>query len=327
MSKQKEVKNNWSNYAVRIVVNTASHPLEYAKVLIQLGHEPVPPRPSTTLFGKPALKLPNIFEYVKYIKSVDGLTGCYRGLFPKVCGNLVCAITTEKVLEKLQYEVNRKNDDLKDDELDGDEFQEHKNDGTKQEDEKAKFIKNLKKDLISRVSSIIISHPFHVITIRMMAQFVGHETKYSGLFSSIVEVYRENGFLGFFSGLVPRVIGDIIFSILASTATYAVNTYIFEETELQMYTSATMSFIASAITYPFQVVANCMAVSRSGLIAGQPPAMPLYNNWVSCWLDLSRQNQLKRGSSLLIRYYVGPQVVISGRAVPVPKKDHLNLHF
>lgn len=36
MSKQKEVKNNWSNYAVRIIVNTASHPLEYAKVLIQV---------------------------------------------------------------------------------------------------------------------------------------------------------------------------------------------------------------------------------------------------------------------------------------------------
>lgn len=70
-----------------------------------------------------------------------------------------------------------------------------------------------------------------------------------------------------------------------------------------------------------------MAVAKSGLAAGQPPAMPLYNNWISCWLDLSRQNQLKRGSSLLIRYYVGPQVIISGRAVPVPKKDHLNLNF
>lgn len=70
-----------------------------------------------------------------------------------------------------------------------------------------------------------------------------------------------------------------------------------------------------------------MAVSKSGLTAGQPPAMPLYENWVNCWLDLSRQNQLKRGSSLLIRYYVGPQVIISGRAVPVPKKDLLNLNF
>lgn len=48
----------------------------------------------------------------------------------------------------------------------------------KQNCSRAKFIRNLKKDLISRVSAVIISHPFHVITIRMMAQFVGHETKY-----------------------------------------------------------------------------------------------------------------------------------------------------
>lgn len=63
----------------------------------------------------------------------------------------------------------------------------------------------------------------------------------SGLFNSVVEVYKQNGILGFFSGLVPRVIGDIIFLLLASTATYAINTYVFEEKEFQMYTSATMS--------------------------------------------------------------------------------------
>jgi len=55
MSKQKE--NKWSNYALRIIVNTASHPFEYAKVLIQIGYEPIAPRPAKTFFGKPALKI------------------------------------------------------------------------------------------------------------------------------------------------------------------------------------------------------------------------------------------------------------------------------
>lgn len=63
-----------------------------------------------------------------------------------------------------------------------------------------------------------------------------------------------------------------------------------------------------------------MAVSRSGLVAGQPPHMPLYNSWMDCWSDLSHQGQLKRGSSLLFRYYVGPQVIINGRALPVPRQ-------
>lgn len=34
------------------------------------------------------------------------------------------------------------------------------------------------KDVISRTAAIIVSHPLEVISLRMMAQFVGGETKY-----------------------------------------------------------------------------------------------------------------------------------------------------
>lgn len=62
-----------------------------------------------------------------------------------------------------------------------------------------------------------------------------------------------------------------------------------------------------------------MAVTNSGLLAGSPPQMPFYNSWIDCWTDLSKQNQIKRGSSLLVRYYTGPQVFIGGRLVPIPQ--------
>ncbi|KAF5276505.1 hypothetical protein FQA39_LY06574 [Lamprigera yunnana] len=287
--------NNWSNYALRNVVSAASHPLEYAKVLIQIGHEPIAPR-STTLFGKPALKLPNIFEYVKYIKSVDGFIGCYRGLLPKVCGNVASAFASQKVLQHMDFDK---------DEID-DELDEPTN-------RKEVFLRSVKKDLVTRTTAIIISHPFHVITIRIMAQFVGRETTYNGLFTSIYQIYQDSGIMGFFCGLVPRLLGDILSLLLASTLSYVVNTYVFDDRELQMYTSATMSFVASAIMYPFQVVSICMGVNGTQLAAGSPPNMPIYNSWLDCWSDLSRRNQLKRGSSLLMRYYVGPQVIISGR--------------
>lgn len=42
----------------------------------------------------------------------------------------------------------------------------------------ARFLKNLKRDLILHASGVIITHPFQVISIRMMAQFVGRETIY-----------------------------------------------------------------------------------------------------------------------------------------------------
>lgn len=59
----------WSNIAIRMLVNTISHPLEYAKVLIQIGYEPISPKNTRTLFGKPALALPNIFQYGESLTS------------------------------------------------------------------------------------------------------------------------------------------------------------------------------------------------------------------------------------------------------------------
>jgi len=40
---------------------------------------------------------------------------------------------------------------------------------------------------------------FSVIAIRTMAQFVGQETLYGSLKCSVVEIYTDEGILGFFS--------------------------------------------------------------------------------------------------------------------------------
>ncbi|KAJ9574673.1 hypothetical protein L9F63_008205, partial [Diploptera punctata] len=279
---------------------------QYAKVLIQIGHEPFPPYPTRTLFGKPALALPNVFKYVAYINSVDGFTGCYRGLSPKLCASLVSGLTYQKVYESVKFEEERENDS---------------EDKCSEEERRRKFFQGLARDIVCRAAAIVTSQPFTVIAVRMMAQFVGGEKRYLGLFSSIREIYNENGLPGFFSGLVPRVLGEVISLIMASSLTYTVNRYIIEDRELRTYSAASMTFIVGAITYPFQVVSNCMAVTDSGLIAGKPPHMPIYTTWTDCWSHLSRTNQLKRGSSLLFRYYTGPQIEIQGRSVALDKND------
>lgn len=43
-----------------------------------------------------------LFLAVKYIKNLDGFTGCYRGLVPKVCSYTVSTIACDKTLEYLQ---------------------------------------------------------------------------------------------------------------------------------------------------------------------------------------------------------------------------------
>lgn len=53
-----------------------------------------------------------LFFTVKYIKQVDGLVGCYRGLGPKVFGTIISSIGSEKIAIKLGFE--RIPDDSKD---------------------------------------------------------------------------------------------------------------------------------------------------------------------------------------------------------------------
>lgn len=93
-------------------------------IILQLGYEPIAPRPGRTIFGKPALILPNILQYgksalscfwatvivflfmvllVNYIRKVDGLVGCYRGLAPKIFGNILGSLGSERVAAKLGF--------------------------------------------------------------------------------------------------------------------------------------------------------------------------------------------------------------------------------
>ncbi|XP_035732410.1 mitochondrial carrier homolog 2-like [Vespa mandarinia] len=293
----------WSNIAIRMFINTISHPIEYAKVLIQIGHEPISPRPTVTLFGKSALALPNVFQYVRYIKNVDGFSGCYRGLVPKLCAYTISAVAFEKTSECISFS-GEPDQNIDDEEL-------------LEPERRTKCIHELIRDLLSRMVGIIVSHPLDVIMLRMMAQFVGGEMKYNGLIRSFIEVYKENGITGYYAGLVPRLIANAAVLVLVSSSTYVINKYVIRDQELKTYTASTMKFFATTVTYPFLVVSHCMAVNNCGLVAGLPPNMPIYNSWLDCWSHLSSINQLKRGSSLLWRYYTDPQVIMNEKAIPI----------
>lgn len=313
-------KDSFSNFAIRLGLITASHPLEYAKVLVQIGFEPLPPYRCKTLFGKSALCLPNGFLIVKHIKSVDGFIGCYRGLIPKFCVNLISGLTFQWT-SNLVYFENKFNKPVPR-RLNSDDNAEHILSDSVTDDiilseaeRRTAFLQDLKRDLVSRSAAVVASHPFQVISVRIMAQFVGGESRYEGIIGSIMEVYKTNGIAGFFSGLVPRMIGELFSLFLASTLVYLVNSYLVKDQELQKYSDALMNYFASAVTYPFTLVSTCMIVSTSGLVAGRPPNMPLYTSWMNCWRHLSETNQLKRGSTLFWRYYFGPEIIYKNKRI------------
>jgi len=301
---------SWSNIVFRSGTVTALHPVDYAKTLIQLGYEPIAAKPTRTFFGRPALGLPNVFQYIGYIRKQDGFLGLYRGLGPKICSTIIKGMVFQRANEAFALTfctdpASKKKEKVK---TDYEDEQDSEDEAQDSEETASEFFLRVAQSLSATTASIVISQPFHVIAVRTMAQFIGGETKYMGIFGSAQEIYQESGISGFFKGLVPRITGEVLAILLASSVTYTVNTYIISDRRYKATFRTVAGFFSTSLTYPFHVVATCMTVSGSDLAAGQPPYMPVYVNWIDCWSHLSRNAQLKRGSSMLWRYYTGTTI-------------------
>ncbi|KAF0036529.1 hypothetical protein F2P81_011841 [Scophthalmus maximus] len=135
-------------------VTAATHPLLYVKLLIQLGHEPLPPTVGTTMFRRRVLYLPGFFSYVHHIVEVDGKRGLLRGLSPCLVSSAISTVVRSKQVEHLF-----KRDDL--------------------QTSLRKVVKETSHEMIIQCLSRVATHPLHVMSVRCMAQFVGREVKYS----------------------------------------------------------------------------------------------------------------------------------------------------
>ncbi|XP_032894331.1 mitochondrial carrier homolog 2 isoform X1 [Amblyraja radiata] len=270
-----------------------SHPLMYVKVLIQVGHEPLAPSMGRNIFGRPVLQLPGLFAYAKHIVKIDGKRGLFKGLTSRLCAGAIGTVVHSKVLQSYRNMKNSECSEL-----------------GKNADPSSLYhvFEETTREMIARSTATLVTHPFHVITLRCMIQFIGRETKYSGIFNSVVTIYREEGILGFLAGLIPRLLGDVISLWLCNLLAYFINTYILEPPsqvsqigELRSYSQAITGFLASMLTYPFVLVSNLMAVNNCGLVGGLPPYAAVYSSWINCWRQLSREGNMSRGNSLFFR--------------------------
>ena len=285
-----------------------SHPIEYGKTLIQLGYEPIPPFATRTLMGKQAIGLPGIFSYLGYIKERDGILGLWRGLHHKLVVVAVHSFGSQLGFNVFDFVTGIPPPNPADE---GSILEEEVDDEISPSvRSKVKQATNvLLRDCSAKAFAVVLSQPFHVMTVRCMAQFVGRETKYSAFLISTQSVIADSGWKGFFSGLVPRLVGELATITLTHALIHAVRIS-FPEASRRIdkgmnVTSTVIGILATSFTYPLTVVGNCMAVSASGLVAGSPPYMPHLASWTHAWTELSRHNQLDRGSSVLKRYYKG----------------------
>ncbi|XP_069489520.1 mitochondrial carrier homolog 1 isoform X1 [Ambystoma mexicanum] len=268
---------------------TLTHPLIYVKLLVQVGHEPLPATYGRNILGNRVLYLPGFFTYARYIVQVDGKRGLFRGLTPSIVSstlNTASRITLKKAypLEDMEHVSN--SDDLK--------------------TSLKKVAKETSNEMMVQCLSRIIAHPLHVVSMRCMVQFVGREVQYSGVFGSIANIYKEDGILGFFQGLVPHLLGDAFLLWCCSFLSHFINTYAVDDnfthaSIIRSYTKFVLGVALSMLSYPFMLVGDLMAINNCGLIAGIPPYSPVYTSWIQCWRHLSATGQLFRGSSLFYR--------------------------
>ncbi|XP_069821922.1 mitochondrial carrier homolog 2 isoform X1 [Dendropsophus ebraccatus] len=269
-------------------LTVVSHPLMYVKMLVQVGHEPMPPTLGRNLFGRQVYQLPGFFAYAKHIISIDGKRGLFKGLAPRLCAGAVGTVVHSKVLQSYQNQNQMEETQCRQKENPSLDF----------------IIRETTQEMVARSAATLITHPFHVITLRCMVQFIGRETKYEGVFGSIVTIYREEGVLGFFAGLIPRLLGDVLSLWICNMVAFFINKYALENeamSEMKSYSQAVTGFLASMLTYPFVLVSNLMAVNNCGLAGGRLPYAPVYSSWTDCWRQLSKEGNTNRGNSLFFR--------------------------
>jgi len=161
----------------------AAHPFTYTKTLIQLGHEPLSPVFSQDLFFKRRWHYPGAFEYMGHIRKADGFLGLYRGAIPRILANATSTIAYSYVKDFTAPKMGRKNktpaDPLNKDVLE--------------------VIEKLSHETLCRVAAAVVSQPFHVVSIRCMAYFIGREVAYQSPLACVTEIFQKEGILGFFA--------------------------------------------------------------------------------------------------------------------------------
>lgn len=274
-----------------ILQQVIGHPLYYGRSLIQMGYEPMPQVLGKTLFGKSAMFYPNMFQYLKYIYKIDGFLGLYRGFGCALSAKLVFSIVTNKVGKMTGVS----------------ETPEEK----KQVATWNSVIKKTLQEVRCQSYGILLSHPFYVMTMRCMGQFIGRETKYSSfnLFQNIREIYQEQGIGGFFNGMMPRWLAEVLVVVITNFMIHFLRNQIPAQEMVGLY-EYMASLSAQTLTYPLNVVSTVMAVNNSGIRAGTMPITLTYGNWQDAYNDLTLKELSKRGSGLFNRMVPTSKLVL-----------------
>ena len=303
--KKDESDDGVLSHVMRAVVNVPVYPIRFVQVLIQLGFEPTPPQRSYSfVFRQHLYYYPGLFGYARAIVREEGWRALYRGVGASVVSEVV-QLTARGILTPpvkravswLPLSVVDGGNDVPDTE-------------ENVQTSRAVVVRHTRNFVSAVTLETLVElfyHPFHVITIRAIAQHIGREDVFSSVWGSIKEIYREEGISGFYVGIVPAILSHVsnifiynllrlAFELVAMQVSSNLGKAVIQgliEVPLLMYLPRTYS-------YPFGLMTNMMAVNNCRLRAGLPPRMPVFSGWRDSYRYLKSSGILYRGSVIFL---------------------------
>ena len=275
-----------------------AHPLRLVKLLVQLGHEPVPPeRRFNFLFQRYFYYYPGIIDYAGHIVHSEGWNGLYRGVGGAMVSDGVGAITAMALQPIITTAV--------------DSLPSYSGNTDPREVGSLSYLltrtsRMFLVSVLSKCAVQIVIHPFEVVTIRSVAQFIGKETVYNEVWSSLREIYQAEGLSGLYSGLAPALLGHvcscIIYSSLAllfDIITSNISNNMGKVVVRTFIAFPLLAYIPQSISYPLNLMSSLMAVNDTGLAAGAPPRYPAFKGMAGCFRYLKSSGNMYRGFNIL----------------------------
>ena len=253
-----------------------AQPLRVIGTLRRLGHEPVPPRQCYSFIsGQYLWYYPGIIGYTRGLIRERGWLGLYRGFTVCVVDSIVGNLVLDLCQPLVTYLVTRIPENMTTNVGFG-------------------FLLRLARMFLynSLLHCLVevIRRPFQVMAVRAIAQHVGQETVYSSVLQAVRHIYSEEGITGFYSGLAPALIRQVIGSVVIVIATMVAEILVSSDrlrTPAKRILSASFSMICC---HPYLVMSDLMAVNNSRLAI----VSRHFTDWRDCWRHLRATNNLYR---------------------------------
>lgn len=125
------------------------------------------------------------------------------------------------------------------------------------------FVHKIGFDVTCACFAILVSHPFSVASLRLVAQHADMEPIYKGTLGTLRKIYVDEGLKGLYSGIVPHLLSEVTY-IVSMRLLIAVMPDMLDEVHPSLQLKGLAAkYLAKYLFYPFRVTTAVMALEGS----------------------------------------------------------------